>query len=277
MLINVMLIFYFRAIVMSGTSIRSFFSSSPAYAQYVAQLFLTSLGINGTDPEEAHRLLIDTPLQKIIDAHNDLQDVIGLTVFVPVVESAHPDVKIILDNDPEVLQSQGRGKNIPFLVGFTNAECQTFRPRFEAIDIMNRIAEQPVLVMPPTAIYVTPLDELPEKIGSIVQRYFNGTSNLNKYLKLCSDSYFVYPALKLAEMRAANGGAPVYLYRFAYEAVYSVFQEALHLKYRGAGHSEDLTLVYRANHVLGDRALSPRDHKMVDTMTTYVTNFMLHR
>ncbi|KAI8424693.1 hypothetical protein MSG28_006648 [Choristoneura fumiferana] len=265
-----------RAILMSGTSTRSFFSTSPAYAQYVAQLFLTNLGINGTDPEEVHRLLIDTPIEKIIDAHNDLQDVIGITVFVPVVESAHPGVEIILDNDPEILQSQGRGKDIPFLMGFTNAECQTFRPRFESIDIISRIAEQPVLVMPPPAIYVTPLDELPNKIGQIVQRYFNGTPNLNKFIKLCSESYFVYPTLKLAEMRAANGGAPVYLYRFTYEADYSVFQEGLRLKYRGAGHSEDLTLLFRANHVLGERAISPRDHKMVDAMTTYVTNFMLH-
>nr|BAR88201.1 juvenile hormone esterase [Adoxophyes honmai] len=265
-----------RVILMSGTSTRSFYSSSPLYAQLVAQMFLKQLGINATDPEEQHRRLIATPLEKIMDAHRVLQDIFGLTAFVPVVESPHPGVETILGDDPEVLQSQGRGKDIPFIIGFTNNECQTFRPRFEEIDIMSRIVDQPLVVMPPSATYVTPPAEVPEKIGKIVQRYFNGAPNLNKFIKLCSDSYFVYPALKLAEMRAANDGAPVYLYRFAYEPDYSVFQEALRLKYRGAGHSEDLTLIFRANYVLGDRTLSPRDRKMTDVMTTYVTNFMRH-
>lgn len=65
---------------------------------------------------------------------------------------------------------------------------------------------------------------------------------------MATDFYFVYPSLKLAEERAADGGAPLFLYRFAYEADYSVLKAASNLTYSGAGHAEDLTFVFRANY-----------------------------
>nr|AMB19664.1 antennal esterase CXE7 [Cydia pomonella] len=265
-----------RAISMSGAGTRNFFTTLPAYAQTVSELFLSFLGINSTDPEEVHQKLIVLPLEQIIEAQKQIQDYTGLLAFTPVVESKHPGVNIILDNDPEVLQAQGRGKDIPFIIGFTNAECETFRPRFEQIDIVEKIKNMPVLMLPPGVAYTTPPTELPSKIASIQKEYFSGSLDIDTFLSFCSDSYFIYPALKMAKTRAANKGAPVFLYRFAYNADNSVYKKALNLTYVGAGHSEDLTFVFRANHALGDTIESATDSDMITKMTAFFTNFMRH-
>ncbi|XP_063627722.1 juvenile hormone esterase-like [Cydia splendana] len=265
-----------RAISMSGAGSRNFFTTSPAYAQTVSELFLGYLGINSTDPEEVHQKLIVLPLEQIIKAEIQIQDYTGLLAFSPVVESEHPGVNIILDSDPEVLQAQGRGKDIPFIIGFTNAECETFRPRFEQIDIVERIKNMPALVVPLGVTYTTPPAELPSKIASIQEEYFSESLDMDTFLSFCSEAHFVYPALKLAKTRAANKGAPVFLYRFAYNADNSVYKKALNLTYVGAGHSEDLTFVFRANHVLGDTIESAADSGMITKMTAYFANFMRH-
>lgn len=159
---------------MSGSGVRSFFSLSPAYAEYVAQMLLTSLGINSTDPEEAHRQLVATPLQKIIAVQSNLQDTIGITVFTPVVESEHPGVERILDDDPETLQTQGRGRDIPLLVGFTNAECEQFRPAFEKIGIVSKINKDSKLILPPGALYTLPPEAVPDKVRQIEKNTLTG-------------------------------------------------------------------------------------------------------
>ncbi|XP_063367447.1 juvenile hormone esterase-like isoform X2 [Cydia amplana] len=265
-----------RAISMSGAGSRNFYTTSPAYAKTVSALFLGFLGIISIDPEEVHQKLIVLPLEQIMQAQKQIQDITGLLAFCPVVESEHPGVNIILDNDPEVLQAQGRGKDIPFIIGFTNAECQTFRPRFEQIDIVKRIKIIPALVLPLGVIYTRPAVEFPSKIASIYKEYFSESLDMDTYLSYCTEVNFIYPMLKLAEARAANKGAPVFLYRFAYNADNSVYKKALNLTYDGAGHSEDLTFVFRANHVLGDTIASAADSEMITKMTGFVTNFMRH-
>ncbi|XP_047993919.1 uncharacterized protein LOC125232334 [Leguminivora glycinivorella] len=268
-----------RAISMSGAGSRTFFTTSPAYAQTALQLFLGFLGINSTDPEEVHQKLTVLPLEQIMVAQKQIHDYTGVVSFTPVVESEHPGVTIILDDDPEVLQAQGRGKHIPFIIGFTSAECQTFRPRFQQIDIVERIKNMPAVLLPLEVTYKTLPAELPSKIESVQKEYFNRSSvvDLDAFLNYCTDSYFIYPALKMAKSRAANKGAPVFLYRFGHNADNSVYKNALNLTYFGAGHSEDLTFVFRANYALRDVTVdSPADSAIVTKMTSFFTNFMRH-
>lgn len=259
---------------MSGTAIPTFYTTSPVYAQFVANILLTSLGINATDPEEIHQQLIATPIEKINEANKFVLEQTGIASFFPVIESPQPGVTMVLDEDTEVLLAQGRGNDIPLLVGFTTAECEVFRPRFEQIDILARL-KNPLTIVPPTVTFSVPPAFALEKAKKIEERYFNGTPDLDGFLKVCSDSYFEYPALKLAQYRQATGGAPVYMYQFGFEADYSVIKEALKLNFTGATHIEDLTNIFLVKSVRV--AHSTWDDHMKALMTTFVSNFMCCR
>nr|XP_026486674.1 juvenile hormone esterase-like [Vanessa tameamea] len=268
---------FHRLILMSGTGIPSFFTTSPAYAEVVANLFLSNLGINATDPEDIHRQLIDTPLQDIMKANKQIQDQIGIVAFLPVVESSFPGVTTILDNDPDVLISKGCGKNIPLIVGFTTAECEVFRPNFVKMDILSRIKENPLLILSPNLIYKVPINVALDLAQTVEKRYFDGTPTMDKYIRSCSDTFYVYPAMKLAERRVLMQGAPVFLYQYSYEADFNVMKEARGLSYKGATHVEDLTFVFRANAMDGVKGFSPptrKDELMANWMTMFVKNFM---
>lgn len=262
---------------MSGTGIPSFYTTSPAYAKFVATLFVSSLGINATDPEEIHQQLIATPIEDIVESNKQLQEKFGLVVFAPVVETPFPDVTTILDEEPEILISKGSGTNIPMLIGFTNMECETFRHNFEKFDILTQLEMNPLLILSPNLIFKLPPQSALELAQKVDKRYFDGAPTMDKYIKGCSDTYYVYPAIKLAEKRAAMGGAPVFLYQYSYEADFSVIKESMGLDFKGAGHIEDMTFVFRANAMEGVRGFSQRtqnDKRMANQMTAFVKNFM---
>lgn len=262
---------------MSGTGIPSFFTTTPAYAEFVANVFLSSLGINASNPTDIHEQLIKMPLNQIMEANKQLQDKIGLVAFLPVVESSFPDFTTVLDNDPEVLISKGCGKNIPLMIGFTNAECESFRDIFEKINILGQIKENPLRILSPNIIYKVPIENSLEAALKVENRYFNGEPTMDKYVKSCTDTYYIYPALKLAEKRASMDGAPVFLYQYSYNADFSVIKESRGLHFHGAGHVEDITFIFKANAMKGFKRFSPgsrKDQLMTDWMTMFVKNFI---
>ncbi|XP_034833983.1 juvenile hormone esterase-like isoform X2 [Maniola hyperantus] len=266
-----------RAILMSGTGIRSFHTTSPVYAEIVANLFLSNLGLNATDPEDIHQQLVKMPLQDIMEANKLVQDTLGIIAFLPVVESPFPGFTTILDNDPEILVSKGYGKDIPLIIGSTNKECESFRPNFEKFDILSRIMENPTLILSPDLLFKVPPKVAVDMAKRTIKRYFNEEPTMDKYLKSCSDTFYVYPALKLAEKRALQHGAPVFLYQFTYTADFSAIKESKGLKFKGAGHVEDMTFVFRPNSMEGTKGFSPptpTDQLMAGWMTKFVKNFM---
>lgn len=267
----------FRVILMSGTGIPTFFTTSPAYAKFVANLFLSGLGINATNSEDIHKQLIAMPLEHIMEANKQLQDKFGLVAFLPVVESPFPDFTTVLDNDPEVLISKGCGKNIPLMIGFTNAECESFRNTFEKIDMLGQLKKNPLLILSPNVIYKLPIKMAFEAAQRVVSRFFKGGPTMDKYIKSCSETFYIYPAMKLAEKRALSGGAPVFLYQYSYEADFSVIKESKGLRFDGAGHVEDTTFIFKANAMDGVEGFSPptrKDQFMIDWMTMFVKNFI---
>ncbi|KOB74302.1 Juvenile hormone esterase [Operophtera brumata] len=268
---------YKRAYLMSGTAISGYYSPSPVFAQTVSQMFLLSLGINSTDTEYIHRQLIELPAEKINEAHSILLDQFGLNTFVPTVETYFPGITRVVDDYPEVLISKGRGKNVPLIIGFTDVECEVFRPRLEQIDIASKINDNPLLNVPVNIIYSTPPGMLPLIIKKIEQQYYNGTISLQGFIDYCTDVYYKYPALKLSETRSSPDAAPVFLYQFAYDGDNSVLREAHDLNYKGAAHIEDLTYVFRTNSMLGLQnplQTEERDDQMKDWMTNFLTDFM---
>ncbi|OWR40861.1 juvenile hormone esterase precursor [Danaus plexippus plexippus] len=269
-----------RAIIMSGTAISSFYTPSPMYAQLVANMFLTSVGINSTDPEEVHQRLVDLPIERIMEANKQLQNHFGLTVFTPVVESSFPGVTAVVDRDPELLMSQGCGAHIPLIIGFTNSECEVFRRSFQNINILERIKDNPLLSVPIKLLYGLPPQNVSAALKKIQEQYFIGEPTIDEYVKYASDAYYKQPAIKVAMMRRMLRGAPAYLYEFSYHPDFSVIGQITGLNYKGAEHIEDLSFLFRAKAFEGSKGFSPlslSDQSMVHRMTTIVKNFMEDR
>lgn len=199
---------------MSGVGARGFFSLSRAYADTVATAFLTQLGINTTDPDEAHQQLIDTPLDHILRVNRLLLEQSGVTTFFPVVETSFPGVTTMIEKEPEELVSEGKGKDIPMLIGFAEAECELFRARFEEIGMMARIKANPVVTLPPYMIFKTSTEKLPEKVAAVSKKYFSNGTSMDSFLRCCTDAYFIYPAMYTAQRRIDVGGVPPFLYQF---------------------------------------------------------------
>lgn len=262
---------------MSGTAISGFYSPSPLFAQTASQLFFSLLAINSTNTEYIHRQLIKMPIEKINDAHRILLDQFGIVTFVPTVESEFPGITRVVDDYPEVLISKGRGKDVPLIVGFTDVECEVFRPRLEQFDIVSHVTDNLLLNVPINIVYTTLPDNLPLISKKVEQQYYNGTISTQGFIDYCTDGFYKYPALKLAEMRSRSDAAPVFLYQFAYDGEHSVLREAHELSYKGAAHIEDLTYIFRTNSMLGKHKSFPpvdRDDHMKDWMTDFLIDFM---
>jgi carboxylesterase type B len=100
---------------------------------------------------------------------------------------------------------------------------------------------------------------------------------LEEIVQVYSNTLFVYPAFRAARIRAEVGGAPTYLYQFAYEAERSLIKEAVNIDYKGAAHVEDQTYILKANSLLDETPSFPavnRDDMMRDWMTMFLINFI---
>ncbi|XP_047994239.1 juvenile hormone esterase-like isoform X2 [Leguminivora glycinivorella] len=263
-----------RLILMSGTAGSGFFTTRPSYAQNVKESFLKVLGINSTDADEIHRQLVALPAQALVDANSVLLASSGFVVFSPVVESQFNGVKRILDNDPDVLVGLGRGSQYTTLLGFTNNECASFRHRLDEVDIIGTIKKNPITILPAKLMYsVSPARQAVDA-QKMMDRYFDGNPSMEDYIPACSDSFFIYPTLKLAKARSMIG-APLYLYKFSFSSSFVPVKRAFGIDYGGAGHMDDLSYVLRVNSMLKDTMLNPRDEEMKDWMTRIVAKFVV--
>ncbi|CAH0690427.1 unnamed protein product [Spodoptera exigua] len=267
-----------RVILMSGSAIPAYYTVSPIYAKQAATRFLTILGTNSTDPDLIHDKLVRTPLEDILNANTVFQYESGLATFVPVREDQRLENERIVDDDPITLIEQGRGKEYPMIVGFSNNECEFFKRRLLYLDILGRIKANPLLILRLEIPFTTLPNVALALANKVIDWYFHGKLNIKDYLEVCRDTLFMYPAFKVSEWRAKmHDAAPVYLYQFAYEADFSAVKAGLNLEYNGTAHVEDLTNIFRENALLDDRQSFPpvnRDDSMKDWMTQFVIEFM---
>ena len=264
-----------RAILMSGTALPTFFTTTPKYAEFAANSLLNMLGIKTKDKDEVHRLLVNMPLDVLMTANRMLLDSFGLAVFFPVVESSHPGVKQIIPADPITLLDRGYGNHIPLMIGFTDVEAESFRKRFQLLGMEKRVAENPTLLLSPTVTFSMKIEEALARVQKVKQKYFKDlTVNMDSFVKLATDQYFKYPALKVAHYRARAGRshAPAYVYQFAYDAAHNPMRVALGLDYTGAAHMEDMTYIFGISDV--SVRYNEQDQHMKWLMTNYFVNFM---
>lgn len=262
---------------MSGTAIPTFYSASPIYAASVTAIFLKSLGVNTTDPEIIHKELITTPIEAIVNALTVTLDITGLVSFTPVVEAEHPGVTRIVDDEPINLIQQGRDKQYPMIIGFTNNECEFVRRRLEYLRYMRRVKKNPALVLKGWIQFSTPPNVALYLAEKVINRYSHGKFHYDEYLQSCTDSILLHPAFQLVRWREKVKAAPSFLYQFSYDSDFSVVKQTYFLNYKGSAHIDDLSFIFRENALIGkQKTLAPfnRDEHMKDWMTMFVINFM---
>lgn len=263
---------------MSGAAIPNYFKITQTHAKAVADRFLSALEINSTDPDYIHERLTKESLVNLMYALNYMQlnsDILEIN-FVPVVESEFPNVTRVLDEDPLVLITKGRGREYPLIVGFTSDEFNYFKLQMLGADIINRVKTDPSILIP------VRLRDLPQGTrlsfaNEFKTKYFGGgNTTFEQALINYSDIYYVHPALVVSEWRSF-WGAPVYLYQFAYESERNVIKEANWCNYSGVAHVEDLTYLFRMNAILQGYSAHPpknNDDLMKEWFPTLFVNFV---
>lgn len=247
------------------------------YARDAAALFLRELGINATDPVRIHRELVRTPLLRIMHANSVAQFKTSFITFPPVVEKKFPGCTRVIDDDPINLIAMGRGRHYPTLMGFTNNEMGFAEVLMLRKGLMERLKVDPTADVSLRHVYSLPNSNVSRIGQQIWQRYYKGNPTLKGVLKYYTDMYFKHPVLKTAQWRAAMGGAPLYLYKFAYEAEDSLVKRGFWTDYSGAAHFDDYLCIFRPNSILDKECFYPpkcEDDNMRFYMVDMVTNFM---
>lgn len=268
-----------RVILMSQTALPNMYSPSPAYARIIGDAFLKAVGINTTDTDQIHKQLVNMPLEDIMKANSQVlrNSGSGFESFVPVIEAEYPGVTRIVDDDPINMIKGGRDMEYPIVIGFTNNECETFRNTMMNAKLLDRIKNNPLMVLPVGIAFSTSSNVSSLLANKMMERYIHGDLNFNDYMVLCKNTLFNYPAFQLSRWRSEINAAPTYTYQFTYNTERSVIKETFNLEFEGNGHVEDLVNIFRANAVLGDkRSIMPitSDDHMKNWMTTLFVKFM---
>lgn len=267
-----------RCMFLSGYAFPSYYTVSPGYAKDIATAYLKKLNITTTDSREIYQQLIRLPLLTLMEANNALQSDTEEVSFAPVVETReHPTITRILDDFPLTLIARGRGKDYPTVLAYTNNEMAVRKFFFQRKGYLSFLNKNPSHIVSPRLKYILNKEQLAKVTSKIYDRYFKGGTTLAEVVDYYTDVHFKYPALKLAEWKESIGGAPMFNFKFSYESDYSPVKAAHWVDFRGAGHMEDLTFVFRVNSMLGNyRAFPPRtkDDVMKIWMVFLTVNFM---
>nr|AQY62719.1 carboxylesterase [Cnaphalocrocis medinalis] len=273
-----------RGIFMSGNALANFYTTSPISAKNVSALFLKAMGISSAifkSPKSIHQELIKAPIEKILEANQYVYNKAGLALtFCPVQEKPQKGFTTMLPKDPEVLLKEGYGKEIASIFGFTNNECQVFKPFMIKGNLEKVLQTSQVAIVPQNLLFTSNVLTIPVLTREIKSEYYNGTTpTLEKYLYECTDAFYKYPVMRIADKRLESGAEPTFVYEFGYHGEDSVIKAAVKSDWPGAGHGEDVTYFFRVNWFLGpskvdELAQSNPDSKMKEWMTTFIANFV---
>lgn len=272
----------FRVISLSGNAISNFFSYSPVYSAIMSNLFLLYMGINVLeDPEIIHQQLIRAPIGSLIDANRFLLDLFGLLTFAPVIETPAENFTAILPKDAEYLLDEGRGKEFPTLLGFTNNEGQVYRRRLTYVNLEAKLRLFPLLTVPLNLLFTSNPLYVPVVKHNMLDEYYNNSMiTLDRFLVVITDAFYKYPVMRVIDKRVKTRSAPTYFYEFSYHGQRSILKEVFKIDFPGAAHLEDITYFFRLNAVQGPMVVNELmqddpDSMMREWMTRFITDFVL--
>ncbi|XP_053674681.1 uncharacterized protein LOC128724987 [Anopheles nili] len=165
--------------------------------------------------------------------------------FRPVVEASE-SVDPIITEDVFQLLRRPAGTNIPMIIGVNDEETlhkiKTFRQH------LHRYKDEPVRFVPD--MLNVPMEKRPEVAKSIIDFYCGSEGIcLEKELQLTrifTDSYYLFPAVRAAEMHVANQHSAVFFYLFTAETELNKFRQLweVPVEHRGANHADDVCYLF---------------------------------
>uniref|UniRef100_A0A1L8D6R0 Carboxyl/cholinesterase-020a n=1 Tax=Plutella xylostella TaxID=51655 RepID=A0A1L8D6R0_PLUXY len=263
---------FHRVILMSGVAYPAFFTTSRVYSDVLAYSYLSLLGIRTEDPEVIQRDITAASVSRSLAVTKILQEMTLLGSFYPIVEKKIEGVKRLVDKDPDVLLGKGRGKDLPMLIGFTAAECETFKPNFIESDIVYKVPDTLILTVPICALFMSSPSEIFKKNDTLVKKYMLDKPRLLGLVQLCSESLYSYPALYTALRRAEMNAADTYVYKFEYEGSTRPLERP-GFPLNGVGHGEDLLYVFKPNSK-ATVPWAPQDKRMREWMLNFFAHFI---
>lgn len=237
-----------RAVIHSGSGTRVL-TEEEAFKS--ARGVMAELGI----AKNQWRRLLDVPMDKLVAAHQVVVDGLHLTNFAGIIGAfaAVVDGKF-LPTQPFDPVAPGYSTDVPVMIGNTGLEMsmqEVARP-----ELMSLTEESLASALSPI------LNDAANKIITVYRKDYPDYSPTELFLRIMSDYPQGYFAIEIAERKAAQGKAPVYVYKFAWQSPFCI--RNLCVK---SAHSVDVPFVFNnldktPDLVNGDREAPPLAAKM---------------
>jgi para-nitrobenzyl esterase len=187
---------FHKASVESGSLLKGM---PKAQGTQMARAVLAKLGLTDATAKKLH----DLPTEDLLAAQNDPKISAGLG-FSPVVDGRY------IPSDPYDPAAPAISKDIPMIVGTNKDEAVFFNMRNAAVFSMDEAA----LKQRVTAMFGAKADRVIE----VYRGSRPGASPTDLYLAIQTAQIFWANAVKMAERKAAQHAAPVFMYMFTYES-----------------------------------------------------------
>ncbi|MGA7869366.1 MAG: carboxylesterase/lipase family protein [Candidatus Binatus sp.] len=193
---------FHRAVIQSGPGLRM---NKPRHAEQVAEMLLAELGLGRARLREAQTV----PVERIVAAQAAVQEKLGARVpgfiqgFSPVVDG------VTLPRHPFDPDAPGVSAGVPLIVGYNRTEMTLFVA-----------AEPKAFSLDEDGLHRRAGRLLGENADSVIEvfRKANPGATPSELMFLIGTEYPTAAySRKIAERKAAQGGAPAYLYRFDWE------------------------------------------------------------
>jgi para-nitrobenzyl esterase len=246
---------FHRAIVMSGASIRL---TERERGAKLAEAVLKQLGLTRTQLGELQNL----PFKQVIAAIGPAQKMVGPPAsplfdrydFGPVVDGA------VLPGHPYDPEATAISADIPVLVGNVKDEMAIYLAPEDKIWNRELSEEEMRARVAPVAGAAT------DRVVETYRRLFPGATPSDRLISTLTDSNFRIRSLVLAERKAAQGRAPVWLYSFDWET--PVFGGKLK-----AYHALDVPFVFNTIDVVNATDRGPVAHDLSRRMSATWATF----
>jgi para-nitrobenzyl esterase len=188
---------FHKACIMSGVMLKA---QTPERAKQKTESALEYLGLS-SEPRKIQAVAVEHLIEAGIATRGVRAALLGGDVFSPVLGPSLPD-------DPHQLIRAGNAKDVPVVVGCTRDEMLSFMygdPDLWTLGIKDvRARLQPLL------------EENVEKILTSYQLIDPSKSPTSLLVAIATDARFGIPHIRMAEAKIEGGGAPAYLYSFAW-------------------------------------------------------------
>nr|XP_034835480.1 cholinesterase 1-like [Maniola hyperantus] len=267
---------FHKAIMQSGSSLAPWaLQVRPIYA---ASLSIKSMGYTTQDPHEIYNMLLEKTDEELIFARVPRQEgtiLISELLYMPCVEKELEGEEAFLTDLPFNLLSKGEYNKVPMIIGHTNEEG-LFMVAMENRATISEIMFEKSL---PKDLMI-PSEHVRKEIGGKLHKFYMGDKNISydtivSLSRFYGEAHFVYPILEEIELYLKTNKKPVYSYVFSYDgwrnlAKWSTLSWAL-WSAPGATHADDLFYMF-------SQPMLPSlcESKMIDKMTTMMTNFAKH-